>query len=344
MDKQRYLAALIAATAACFALFLLVNRLRPFLADAQTTIASSTVLGISSTMNPNAPTDRSPEIYQGSFLYSSTSAMLAALGVTVYPQDKVYAFPDPALGIGSTIQIYRAQPVTILDGAVSTSVRTWGTTVGAVLNEQNIEVGNQDTVVPSLDMPITLGSQPVAITIVRVALTQLTVTSDIDYTINYQNDPTLLQGTTKISQTGVEGTLRNVYQVRRENGVEVSRTLLSSVVEQSAVNEIVLKGTKPKVAYLTSGEYVAYFNEAVDTYSVPAASLQKLMMCESGGNVNSVGGSGYYGLVQFSQSTWSRTAYASRSIYDPEAQILAAASLWSHRSSDWPACTRTLGI
>jgi len=269
--------------------------------------------------------------------------MLSHLGVTVYPQDRVYAFPDPSLGIGSTIKVYRAQVVTVDDATGSQSFRTWAATVGGLLTEREIDLGSKDEVTPSVDTAIALGSDPFKIAITRVAETQLVLTSSIAYSVTYQDDPTQIQGQTSVSQQGQNGVLTKTYQVRRENGVEVSRTLLSSQVTQAPVSEIVLRGTKPKVVHLSSSQYAQYFNEAADMYGIDPTTLQKVMMCESGGNVNDVNQAGpYYGLFQFDSHTWASTAYGSRSVYDAEAQILAAASLWQWHSAKWPACSRGL--
>ena len=46
----------------------------------------------------------------------------------------------------------------------------------------------------------------------------------------------------------------------------------------------------------------------------------------------------YYGLYQFLKSTWSKTDWGNQSIWDPEAQAMAAAWMWSEgRKNEW-AC------
>ena len=190
------------------------------------------------------PTDRSPERYQGSFFYSSSAQMLDSLGVKVYPEDKVYAFPDPKLGIGSAVQVFRAQPVVITDGDDSTLVRTWAGTVGDALAESRISLGDKDIVEPSQQTPIAVGSQAFAVKITRVAESQVTVKQSIDYTVTYEDDNTLEKGKTQVKQAGHAGTLTKTYVVRRENGKEVSRNLTSSTVTDKPVAQVVLRGTK----------------------------------------------------------------------------------------------------
>jgi len=268
--------------------------------------------------------------------------MLTALHITVYPEDKVYAFPDPILGLGSTLKVYRAQLVVIMDGTSSQTVRTWVSTVGALIDEQQLAIGAKDEVSPSADTVLPTDGRTFTLAITRVAETDVTTFQDIAYDTQSQNDPDLLQGVQQVQQQGVPGQKKLVYHVRRENGVQVSKVLTSSDIVKQPVSKIVLVGTKPKVVYLTSGQYASYFNEAVDKYGVSADSLNKVMKCESGGNVNDVSANGrYFGLFQFDKQTWSTTDYGSRSIFDPEAQILAAASLWQGRSTAMRYWSRT---
>ncbi|PIR27078.1 hypothetical protein COV40_02800, partial [Candidatus Berkelbacteria bacterium CG11_big_fil_rev_8_21_14_0_20_42_15] len=67
--------------------------------------------------------------------------IIGDLGITLYPEDKVSAFPDPKLGIGSQIKILRAPVITIKDGKKETVYRSWAATVSELLAEKNIELG-----------------------------------------------------------------------------------------------------------------------------------------------------------------------------------------------------------
>jgi hypothetical protein len=69
--------------------------------------------------------------------------------------------------------------------------------------------------------------------------------------------------------------------------------------------------------------------------------------CESGGNWSINTGNGYYGGLQFSQSTWAAeggTAYAPRAdLASREQQISIAMKLYrASGSSSWPVCGRYL--
>lgn len=192
----------------------------------------------------NEPNDRSPELYQGSFLYNSSEEMLKALAVEVFPEDKVFAFPEPGLGLGSHLKVYRAQPVLIKDGTVETTVRTWSTTVEAVLKENSIELGEKDVVEPVSATVLRPEAGMAEIRITRVSEKQVSTTQTINYSVQYQDDPTVDRGVSSTVQVGKNGTLKKTYLVHSENGKETSRRLVEQKVTTEAVPQIVKRGTK----------------------------------------------------------------------------------------------------
>ncbi|MCC2631430.1 MAG: hypothetical protein K0S20_129 [Patescibacteria group bacterium] len=190
------------------------------------------------------PTDRSPEEYQGSFFYGSSEEMLGALSVRVYPEDKVFAFPEPALGLGSRLSVYRAQPVLIKDGSAERLVRTWSSTVEEVLKEQGVELDGKDKIYPGRDASIAIGESPAVVTITRVAESEVVVKESISFKTEYVDDATLEKGVEKVESAGSNGVLQKTYSVRRENGVEISRRLIGNATTKEAVSKVIRRGTK----------------------------------------------------------------------------------------------------
>jgi len=208
-------------------------------------VPAAEAAGLTATqVSADVPTDRAPEIYRGSFLYTTADAMLKALGVTIYREDKIVAFPDPALGIGSTISVYRAQLVSIADAGNATETRTWAKTVGDVLTEQRVSIGSEDIVDPPQATTITLSDQPFHINITRVQENQAVESQSIDYDVQYVDDPNLEKGKQQVTQAGEEGLLERTYTLRYENGALVSKTLIDKTVVKEPVTKIVHNGTK----------------------------------------------------------------------------------------------------
>lgn len=289
---------------------------------------------------PGLPTDRQPERYTASFLDTTLSAMLGRLNVVVQPEDKVYAFPDPSLGVGSTILVYRAQVVTLTDANKTRTVRTWATTVQAFADEQNLDLAEKDIVKPALDQPVPVQNDPVAITVTRVAESQLVINSPVAFSTQYNDDPTLNKGTNITTQAGKSGNLKTTYLVRRVNGVEASRTVIDREQTVAPVPQIVRRGTKPVITVRCK------FNDTVIAAAgqngIDPNALCYRMMAESNGNPNSVGAGGQYnGLFQYTQSAWARLSVASghsgASIWDATSQIYVTAWAWAHGyRSYWP--------
>jgi resuscitation-promoting factor RpfA len=88
-------------------------------------------------------------------------------------------------------------------------------------------------------------------------------------------------------------------------------------------------------------------------FEAPAQALQDtwdtLARCESGGNWNANTGNGYYGGLQFSNTTWHSYgggAYAGTANHATRSQQIAIAEkvLRAQGWKAWPACSRRAGV
>lgn len=220
---------------------------------------------------PGVPSDREPERYTGSFLDTSVSAMLLRLGVIVFPEDKTFAFPDPALGLGSTLFVYRAQEVRLTDAGESRTVRTWAKTVTEFAAEQRLELAEKDETVPARSADIPLGTSAFSIEVTRVAEAEVAVDTVVPFTTKYKDDANLEKGTNITEVKGKNGTLRTVYLVRRENGKEVSRKKLSSERTLEPVVEEIRRGTKITVLDEGKGTFYSIAGRQCGTGRMTAA-------------------------------------------------------------------------
>ena len=181
--------------------------------------------------------------------------MADGLNVKIYPEDKVQTFPDPSLGIGSKIVITRATAIYVTDAKKLTVYRTWQKTISDLLKEKNIGLLGQDSVDPSLDTWLRYN---MSLTITRVAEVELTEEEVITYKVITKNDPTRYRGEPDIVQReGKNGQKILTYKVRRQDGVEVSRTLIDTQTTP-AQDKIVLRGTKLKIKETITGRGTWY--------------------------------------------------------------------------------------
>lgn len=176
--------------------------------------------------------------------------VIADLGLTVYPEDRVSAFPNPEIGIGSVVNLHRAPVIKLRDGKKNFELRSWVKNVGEFFSEKHIELGNDDRVSPSFDAQIFNQSQ---IIITRVAITNIVETKGIDYKVLEKEDPNLDYGK-KRTETGIKGEKKMTYRVRREDGDEVERTLLSTEIVREPKNQINFTGTKVTVLSSVRGK------------------------------------------------------------------------------------------
>ncbi|GGC73185.1 transglycosylase family protein [Hoyosella rhizosphaerae] len=88
---------------------------------------------------------------------------------------------------------------------------------------------------------------------------------------------------------------------------------------------------------------------AAPANAAPDSDWDRLAQCEAGGNWNINTGNGYYGGLQFSQSTWAGyggTEFAPRAdLATREQQIyVAEKTLRGQGWGAWPACSQRLGL
>lgn len=179
--------------------------------------------------------------------------MLKALNITVYPEDKIEVFPSPELGIGSRIEITRANVVKVVDAGREEIYRTWTKNIADFLSEKNIEIGSDDMVNVSMDEPII---NDIEVDITRISMSEITEYEQIDYDVIDKDDPTMEKGTTAVEQYPEYGEKKLTYSIKAENGEITSKELIDSEVTKEPVDKVVLHGTK--VVVLGSGTATWY--------------------------------------------------------------------------------------
>lgn len=297
------------------------------------------VSGVVDISDPSHPA----EVYYGSPQDKTLDEMLANLNLTVYKEDKISVLPSPLLGIGSRIQIQRALPVEVSDAKKVTVYRTWSKTVNELLAEQNISLVDKDSVEPALETSL---SPDLKIKITRVAEFDTTLTETIDFKVIKKNDVNLEKGQTRVETAGVNGQREVTYHIKRVDGEEVSRKVISSKVIKEPQNQILIVGIGPKLA--RSGPYVDIINAAARKYLINGTALMCLMLRESNGHNTSVNPDGpYYGLFQYTEGFWAAASAAAgfggADWTDPTAQIYTTAYELTHgqgrRWPPWSSCS-----
>ncbi|QHO90418.1 transglycosylase [Actinomyces sp. 432] len=182
-----------------------------------------------------------------------------------------------------------------------------------------------------------------------------------------QQTDSLPDGETKVETKGVAGVTRVVYQVTSVDGKEIAREVVSRAVVTERVDEVVLVGTGSVADDAatastdaatgstggTSGGGATASGSGSSGGSTGSSSSAgddsvwaALAQCESGGNPTTNTGNGFYGLYQFSLSTWRAmggTGYpheADTATQTAMAKKLQAQAGWGQ----WPHCAAQLGL
>lgn len=276
------------------------------------------------------------EVYYGNPGIFYLDDMLKPHNIIVYPEDIVKVFPDPSFGVGSKITIFRATKVSVRDNNDVKVYRTWKKTVGELLNEKQISLGDKDLIEPVLNTPI---SQDLEIKITRVAETNLTQKINLDFKIIKKDDPNLEKGKTRVIQAGKKGVKEQVLHIRRENNKEVSRVLVSEKIISQPQDQIVAYGTKKVITVRCA--YQNLVTEAANKYNADPNELCNMMMRESNGHTNSINPDGpYIGLFQYTSGLWgtvSSKAGNGTDIFDARAQIFNTAwAITNGYRGRWP--------
>ena len=213
---------------------------------------------------------------------------------------------------------------------------TTDATVAQVLRDLNVRLGKHDRLAPGRHAAI---RPDMRIVLKRVHITLTTKHRTIPYSVVRHNDSSMYQGNTKVVTAGHEGMRKLTYRVVYVDGKMVGRTLVSHRVVTHPTTEVEKVGTKTRPAPKTPA--------APPVSSGGGLNWDGVANCESGGNWHINTGNGYYGGLQFSQSTWvadGGTAYAARAdLASREQQISIAMKLYNASgSSSWPVCGRYL--
>ncbi|OCI32645.1 resuscitation-promoting factor [Oerskovia enterophila] len=233
--------------------------------------------------------------------------------------------------------------------------------VNAILDQQGVALGELDRVSVARTAEETSDVPAVSLVVQRVAVSEVPTVTPIPFeTVTEQDANQFADLAPVVKQEGVEGASTKVESVTTVDGVEESRELVSDGVTSDPVAKIVVQGTKerpkaaPKAAAAAPKAAAAPAAPAPKA-SAPAAAAPStvggdvwaaLAKCESGGNPATNTGNGYYGLYQFSATTWRAMggsglpSDASAAEQTQRAQALQARSGWGQ----WPGCARKLGL
>ena len=177
-------------------------------------------------------------------MYTTAQTVAEALherGLIIYEGD--YVFPDlhTRISPGLNVSIERSKPIVLDVAGDRWSLRTRLLTVRDVLEQQQVNLGIKDYVVPE---PRTSIASHLELKVVRVRDEYLVEDTMIPFETRVEADSDLELDTREVTSWGQEGILRRRIRVHYENEQEVYRTQDEEWVAREATDHVTGYGTK----------------------------------------------------------------------------------------------------
>lgn len=177
------------------------------------------------------------------------SKILEEANIEVAEKDIVSLNLDAKVGADNKIDIQKAFQVTLVDGKETRKVWSTSTTVANLLKAEGIKLSELDRVEQPLEKNIQPGDK---VAVVRVEKVTDVVEESIDFAVEKQNDSSLLKGKQKVITQGQKGKVEKTYEIVKENGKVVSKTLEAKNVITEPTTKVVAVGTKVVTASATT--------------------------------------------------------------------------------------------
>ena len=233
-------------------------------------------------------------------------------------------------GASLRMSIDRASPVQLTLYGKTETVYTQAATVGEFLAEKKITLGKDDDL--SLDRSTAVTSE-MQLSIWRNGKQTMTQEEDVPFETEKIQDANREASFKQINTPGVNGKKMVTYEIIMQNGIEVSRVAIQTVVTKQSVKQVETVGAK--------------FNYTGGPLT--DAQVTALGTCESGMTATRNSGNGFYGAFQFMPATWRKAAPAPYNEMMPheaplEAQKQAVQTLLSRSSifTQFPGCAKKM--
>ncbi len=217
--------------------------------------------------------------------FQTASQIAASAGIALYDEDRTtLARTDNIVSEGAGLQltIDRATPFTLVLYGQTTTVRTQGETVGAMLKEKGIKLSRDDRV--SLDQSTKI-TEGMSVRVWREGKQTITAEESVDFPVEKVQDGDQEIGYHAIKTAGEKGTRNVTYEVVIQDGQEVGRTEIASLTTKEPKKQVEIIGAKLKTFGGTCSEWISAAGIS------DAGSASELIRRESGCNPYSVNAS-----------------------------------------------------
>ncbi len=228
--------------------------------------------------------------------YQTPKQIVEHAGMTLHDEDRTtMSASNDIVGDGTGIQlaIERATPLTLMLYGKTVTIYTQAKTIAELLKEKGITLAANDTISASAATPITAN---MTLQIWRNGVQTVTQEQDIPFPIRKVQSPDQPIGYHQIQTAGTPGKQMVTYQITMQNGQEVSRAVIQTVVTQQPSEQVEVIGTKAPTGNVSAEK--EQLMAAVGISSGDYAYVDYIISHESGWNASSVGIGGACGLPQ----------------------------------------------
>lgn len=176
--------------------------------------------------------------------YQTAEQIVKNAGISLYSEDTTTLDRSNDLisnGAGLELTIKRATAFGFTLYGTKSEARTQATTVGAMLKEKAINLDTNDRVSLALTDPITTGTE---VRVWREGKQTITAEEPVAFETQQIRDTDHDYGYKVIQAAGIDGKKNVTYEVQIQDGVEVKRTEIASLVTAQATKQIEVIGAK----------------------------------------------------------------------------------------------------
>lgn len=234
--------------------------------------------------------------------YQTAKQIVDHAGMTLHDED-ITTMTAASDEVGVQLTIDRATPLTLMLYGKTVTIYTQAKTIAELLKEKGITLAANDTLSAAPATPITAN---MTLQIWRNGVQTVTQEQDVPFSTRQIQDVNQPIGYHQVQTPGQVGKEEVTYQINMQNGQEVSRTVIQTVVTQQPSEQVEVIGTKVQLppgshtdwmaaAGISSGDY-----GFVDYIASREGGWQPCKV--QGGAINCMyatdGGSMGYGIVQ----------------------------------------------
>ena len=161
--------------------------------------------------------------------------------IKVKPNDIIMPEPSTPLKENENVTYEKAFPIVLNDGGVPKKVFSTSTTVADFLDKQQITLNEYDRVEPAVDAKV---EQNDTVRVIRVEKVNDVVEESLDYREKEKVDSSMYKGESAVITDGVKGLVKRNFELIKENGKVVSKTLVDETILKDPVDRVVAVGTK----------------------------------------------------------------------------------------------------